>query len=266
MKFRGKVTLRTALALSINTCAVELITKTTPAKVIETARNLGIDTPLMDSYTLALGANDVILEQMVSAFAVFASGGIKTEPYVITRILDKDGKVLEEHSPRQKEVLSPQTCFVLTNMLKAVVEKGSAWYAKNLGRPCAGKTGTTNDCSDAWFVGFTPQLVTGVWVGYDDRLMPLGDRITGGVLACPIWTKFMKKALEEYPVLNFKQPEGIEWALIDPNTGFLALSTTPGIFLEAFKQGSAPTQYYDPQSKSSEEQTKQELGIEQEGF
>jgi penicillin-binding protein 1A len=267
-KFRGRVTLRTALALSINTCAVELIMKTTPIKVIETAKSLGINTPLINSYSLALGASDVILEQMVSAFAVFASGGIKTKPYIITRILDRDGKILEENIPEQKEVLSPQICFVLTNMLKAVVEKGSGWYAKNLGRPCAGKTGTTNDGSDAWFVGYTPQLVAGIWVGYDDRSMSLGDRITGGGLACPIWTKFMKEALEGKPILDFKQPDGIEWALIDPSTGLLALSKTTGAFLEAFEQGTAPIQYYNQLIKNSDddEQKKQDLSIEKEGF
>jgi penicillin-binding protein 1A len=264
-KFRGKVTLRTALALSINTCAVELIMKTTPIKVIDAAKNLGITTPLINSYSLALGASDVILEQMVSAFAIFASGGIKTTPYVITKIVDKDGKVLEEHIPEQEEVLSPQVCFILTNMLKAVVEKGSGWYAKNLGRPCAGKTGTTNDGSDAWFVGYTPQLVAGVWIGYDDRSMPLGDRVTGGGFACPIWTKFMKEALEGTPILDFKQPDSIEWALIDPSTGFLALSKTPGAFLEAFRQGTAPIQYYNQSINNSDEQKKQDLSIEEEG-
>jgi penicillin-binding protein 1A len=265
-KFRGKVTLRTALALSINTCAVELIMETMPIKVIESAKNLGINTPLINSYSLALGASDVILEQMVSAFAVFASGGIKTKPYIITRILDKDGKILEENIPEQKEVLSPQVCFVLTNMLKAVVEKGSGWYAKNLGRPCAGKTGTTNDGSDAWFIGYTPQLVAGVWIGYDDRSMPLGDRVTGGGLACPIWTKFIKEALDGKPILDFKQPYGIEWALIDPSTGLLALSKTTGAFLEAFEQGTVPTQYYNQVIKNSDEQEKQDLSIEEEGF
>jgi penicillin-binding protein 1A len=258
-KFRGEVTLRTALALSINTCAVELITKTTPLKVIEVAKNLGINTPLINSYSLALGASDVILEQMVSAFAVFASGGIKTNPYIITKILDKDGKVLEENIPQQQEALSPQICFILTNMLKAVVEKGSGWYAKNLGSPCAGKTGTTNDGSDAWFIGYTPQLVAGVWVGYDNRSMPLGDRVTGGGLACPIWTNFMKEALEGKPVLDFKQPVGIEWALIDPNTGLLALSKTPGAFLEAFISGTSPTQYYSQSIKNSNKQEKYNL-------
>jgi penicillin-binding protein 1A len=238
--------------------------ETTSLKVIESAKNLGITTPLINSYSLALGASDVILEQMVSAFAVFASGGIKTTPYVITKIVDKDGKVLEENIPEQEEVLSPQVCFIITNMLKAVIEKGSGWYAKNLGRPCAGKTGTTNDGSDVWFVGYTPQLAAGVWIGYDDRSISLGDRVTGGGLACPVWTKFMKKALEGKPVLDFKQPDGIEWALIDPNTGLLALSKTPGAFLEAFKQGTVPVKYYN-QSKNPDSQG-QDLGIEEEGF
>ncbi|MDR1522981.1 MAG: transglycosylase domain-containing protein [Endomicrobium sp.] len=262
-KYRGKVTLRTALALSINTCAVELIMKVTPIKVIQSARNLDITTPLSNSLSLALGSSDVTLQEMVSAFAVFSSGGIKATPYVIVKIIDKDGKILEENIPQQKEVLSSQTCFVLTNMLKAVIEKGSGWQAKMLERPCAGKTGTTNGPSDAWFIGYTPQLVAGVWVGYDDRSITLGDRVTGGVLACPIWTEFMKGALQDKPILDFIEPAGIDWALIDPSTGLLALSKTEGAFIEAFKKGTAPTQYF---SISSSDTSKQELDIEIEGF
>ncbi|MDR1243620.1 MAG: penicillin-binding protein 1A [Endomicrobium sp.] len=262
-KYRGKVTLRTALALSINTCAVELIMKVTPIKVIQSARNLGITTPLSNSLSLALGSSDVTLQEMVSAFAVFASGGIKTTPYIIVKITDKDGKILEENIPQQKEVLSSQTCFVLTNMLKAVIEKGSGWQAKMLGRPCAGKTGTTNGPSDAWFIGYTPQLVAGVWIGYDDRSITLGDRVTGGVIACPIWTNFMKGALEGQPILDFAEPTDIEWALIDPSTGFLALSKTEGAFIEAFKKGTAPTQYFNI---SPSDTRKQDLDIEIEGF
>ncbi|MDR0978015.1 MAG: penicillin-binding protein 1A [Endomicrobium sp.] len=249
-KFRGKTTLSTALALSINTCAVELITKTTPAKVIETAKRLGITTPLINSYPLALGASDVTLEEITEAFAVFASGGIKAKPYIITRILDRYGKVLEENIPQQAEVLSPQISFVLTNMLKNAVEKGSGKYAKNLGRPCAGKTGTTNNGSDAWFIGYTPQLAAGVWVGYDNRSIPLGERVTGGGLACPIWTNFMKEALTGKPILDFKEPEGIEWALIDSKTGLLALSNTHGASLEAFIKGTAPVCYPKPQPET----------------
>jgi len=261
-KYRGPVTLRTALALSINTCAIQTIMKVTPRKVIQAARKLGITTPLSNSLALALGSSDVILQEMVSAYATFGSGGVKTIPYVITKITDKDGRILEQNIPQQKEILSPQTCFIMTNMLKSVVERGSGWYAKNLGRPCAGKTGTTNDFSDAWFIGYTPQLAAGVWVGYDDRNVSLGDNSTGGAVACPIWTKFMKGALAGKPIVDFSQPDNIEWALIDPQTGLLALSKTPGAFLEAFIKGTAPTQYYNqfPEAK------RQNLTIEEGGY
>jgi penicillin-binding protein 1A len=242
-KYRGLVTLKTALTSSINICAIEAIMRTTPLKVIQSAKNLGITTPLVNSFSLALGSSDTTLQEMVSAFAVFASNGIKTAPYIVTKIIDRDGKILEHNIPQQKEVLSSQHCFIITNILKAVVEKGSGWNAKNLGRPCAGKTGTTNDSSDAWFIGYTPQLVAGVWVGYDDRSISLGEKVTGGAIACPVWTQFMKEALDGKPVLDFMQPENIEWALIDHSTGLLALNKASGASLEAFVKGTAPTKY-----------------------
>ncbi|MDR1511350.1 MAG: transglycosylase domain-containing protein [Endomicrobium sp.] len=244
-KYRGPITLRTALTLSINTCAVETIMKITPVKVIQTARKLGITTPLANSFSIALGSSEVTLQEMVSAFATFASGGVKTIPYIITKITDRNGKILEQTIPQQKEVLSAQNCFIITNMLKSVVEKGSGWNAKNLGRPCAGKTGTTNNSSDAWFIGYTPQLVSGVWVGYDDNSISLGERATGGAIACPIWTQFMKKALEGEPVIGFSQPENIEWALIDQKTGLLAPNKTTDALLDAFIYGTAPQKHSD---------------------
>ncbi|MDR1784705.1 MAG: penicillin-binding protein 1A [Endomicrobium sp.] len=244
-KYRGSVTLRTALALSINTCAVETIMKVTPAKVIQTARNLGITTPLANSFSLALGSSEVTLQEMVSAFTTFASGGIKTTPYIITKISDRNGKILEQNIPQQKEIFSAQNCFIITNLLKAVVENGSGWNAKNLGRPCAGKTGTTNNSSDAWFIGYTPQLVSGVWVGYDDSSISLGEKATGGVIACPIWTQFMKKALEKEPVMDFAQPENIEWALIDQKTGLLTSTKTSDTLLDAFIYGTVPKKHSD---------------------
>ncbi|MDR3071422.1 MAG: transglycosylase domain-containing protein [Endomicrobium sp.] len=244
-KPKGPITLRKAIAVSPNLCAVETIMKITPIKVIQTARSLGITTPLTNSFPLALGSSDVTLQEMVSAFATLASNGIKTIPYVITKITDRDGKIIEETIPEQKEVLSAQNCFIITNMLRGVIERGSGWMAKSLGRPCAGKTGTTSNSSDAWFIGYTPQLVAGVWVGYDDRSISLGSAVSGGVIACPIWTQFMKEALDGKPILDFIVPENIEWSLIDPKTGLLALGKTPGAFLEAFKTGTAPTEYYD---------------------
>jgi len=250
--FKGPVTLRTALALSINICAIETIMKVTPMAVIREARKLGITTPLTNTLSLALGSSDVLLQEMVSAYATLGDGGVKTTPYVINKITDKDGKILEQNIPQQQEVLSPQVCFVMTNMLKSVIERGSGWYAKNLGRPAAGKTGTTNESSDAWFIGYTPQLAAGVWVGYDDRTISLGANATGGVIACPIWTEFMKDALAGTPVVDFPQPDGIEWALVDPKTGLLALSKTPGAFLEAFIKGTAPTTYSNQQFTPAE--------------
>ena len=187
-------------------------------RAIDYARRMGITSSLTNTLSLALGASDVTLLEMVDAMSVLASGGIKTEPYAIVRVEDKNGRVLEENIPSEHEVLSPQTCFVMTNILRGVVERGTGWPARELRRPCAGKTGTTNDFSDAWFIGYTPQLVAGVRAGYDERVS-LGDKMTGGRIACPIWTNFMAGALKGEPVLNFKPPDGVVFALIDPKTG-----------------------------------------------
>ena len=160
--------------------------------------------------------------------------------------------MLENNLPIEKDVLSPQTSYVMTNLLQGVVKNGSGYAARQLGRPCAGKTGTSNDSVDAWFVGYTPQIVAGVWVGYDDRTS-LGTKVTGGSLACPIWTTFMKEALKGYPTVDFIQPNtGIEWALIDPKTGLLALSKTPNAYLEAFLEGTVPTMYCTQKNRYDE--------------
>lgn len=242
-KYRGDVLLREALARSLNTCAIEAITKVKPDAVIDYARKVGIKSPMINTLSLALGSSDVTLQEMVSSFGTLASGGVHTEPYFVTKIVDKNGKILEINLPQEKEVLSPQTSYIMTNLLEGVVQHGSGYAARALGRPCAGKTGTSNDSVDAWFVGYTPQLVAGVWVGYDDRTT-LGTKSTGGNTACPIWTEFMKEALKDYPVVDFSVPKDIQWALIDPKTGLLALSKTQNAYLEAFLDGTVPTTYY----------------------
>jgi penicillin-binding protein 1A len=241
--FRGPVTLRTALALSINMCVVETIMRVGPARVIDAARNLGITTPLIDSLVLALGSSEVTLQEMVSAYAVFDAGGIRSESFVVAKIVDRNGSEVEAHTLRQAKVISPQVAFVMTNMLRSVVERGSGYKVKELKRPAAGKTGTTNDETDAWFIGFTPEYVAGVWVGYDDQTISLGAGSTGGNIAAPIWKDFMSVILEDQPIRDFKQPEGIEWALIDPRTGLLAFRQTAGAYMEAFIKGTAPKQY-----------------------
>ena len=232
-------------------CAIEVLDQIGPMRAIDYARRMGIKSSLTNTLSLALGASDVTLMEMTNAMCVLDSGGIKTQPYAITRVEDKNGKVIEEFIPSETEVLNPQTCFIMTNLLKGVVDHGTSAGARRLKRPCAGKTGTTNDFSDAWFIGYTPQLVAGVWVGYDDRTS-LGDKMTGGRIACPIWTNFMAGALEGEPILNFKPPEGIVFALIDPLSGLLAQSITPGAYLDAFVKDTEPKDYYSPEEQGED--------------
>lgn len=242
-KYNGKVLLRSALEHSLNMCAVEVLDQIGPMRAIDYARRMGITSPLTNTLSLALGASEVTLLEMTGAMSVLASGGIQTEPYAIIRVEDKNGKLLEENIPSEHEALAAQTCFVMTNIMKGVVERGTGMAARALRRPCAGKTGTSNDFSDAWFIGYTPQLVAGVWVGYDER-SSLGNKMTGGRISCPIWTNFMLGALKDEPLLNFKPPEGIVFALIDPKTGLLAQPKTPGAYLDAFIKGTEPKDYY----------------------
>ena len=267
-KYRGNILLREAIAKSINTCAIEVIDKISPSKVIDYARQMGIKSPLVNSLSLALGSSDVTLQEMVSAIGTLASSGVQTDPYFIVKVVDKNGKVLESNIPTEKEVLNPQTSYIMTNLLKGVVDKGSGYAARELGRPCAGKTGTSNDSVDAWFIGYTPQIVAGVWVGYDDRTS-LGTKATGGSIACPIWTSFMKEALKGYPIVDFAQPKGIEWTLIDPKTGLLALSKTPNAYLEAFLEGTVPQMYCNQKEKldkDNPESNEENAEDEQEGY
>ena len=238
-RYYGNVLLRKALEFSLNVCAVRVIEEIGPTTVISYARRLGITSPLVMTYSLALGASDVTLLELVRAYNVFANRGIKVEPYSVIRIEDKNGKIVELNSRKEEEVLSEQTAYIITSLLKGVIQNGTGKYAKKLNRPCAGKTGTTNNYSDAWFIGYTPELICGVWVGYDTKAS-LGDKMTGGVVACPIWTEFMKNVLEDTPVSDFIVPEsGITFVRIDPKTGLLAKNTSYG-YEEVFISGTEP--------------------------
>jgi len=241
-KYYGPVLFRKALEYSLNVCAVKVLEKIRPQAVIPYARKLGIASPLYANLSLALGTNEVTLLEMVSAFATFANLGIRVKPYGIIRVEDQQGNILEKNLPQEEEIFNPTIMYLITNLLRGVIENGTGRYARWLNRPAAGKTGTTNDFTDAWFIGYTPQLVCGVWVGYDDR-RTLGNRMSGGVLACPIWTKFMKEALSKEPVLDFPVPSGITFAKIDPETGLLASARTKDAYLEAFLSGSEPKEY-----------------------
>jgi penicillin-binding protein 1A len=244
MKYNGMVTLRRALERSMNMCSIQILDTIGPNRAIDYARRFGITSPLTNTLSLALGSSEVTLLEITKAMSVFANNGILTEPYAIVRVEDNQGKILEENGQQEKEVLSPQTCFIMTNLLQGVIQNGTGQAAKWIKRPSAGKTGTTNSYSDAWFVGFTPQLTAGVWVGYDDKNIHLGDRNSGGSVAAPIWADFMYGALSGKPVLDFKAPDGIVFSLVEPKTGLLALSKTPGAYLEAYLKGTEPKDYY----------------------
>jgi penicillin-binding protein 1A len=202
-KFEGTITLRRALAGSRNVPAVKLAEKEGINTVVEMARRFGITTPLPPYLPLALGAADMKLIEHVSAFTVFPNDGIRIDPYMMRRVTSYDGALLEEAHPEVHDVLSPDVARTMTAMLEEVIQFGTGVQAKALGRPAAGKTGTTQDYTDAWFVGFTPQITAGVWVGFDDKQISLGKRETGARAALPIWLEFMQGAVAGMPVMDF---------------------------------------------------------------
>ena len=242
-KYLGPITLRKALTLSRNVVTIKILQDIGINYAVKYARQFGIDTPLNKDLTLALGTPNLTLLQMVQAYAVFCAHGVRVEPLAITRILDRDGSLVEENSPQLYQALNPQTAYLMTSLLQSVVEEGTGKKVSALNRPCAGKTGTTNDFRDAWFIGFTPQLVTGAWVGYDDNVS-LGKRETGGVVAAPIWLNFMQQVVKDIPVKLFEVPEGVVFAKINPATGFAPQSASEATIFECFKEGTLPMPYY----------------------
>jgi penicillin-binding protein 1A len=202
-KFEGRITLRRALADSRNIPAVRLLDKVGIENVISLARKFGIRSPLPPYLPLALGAADLTLMEHTSAFTVFPNDGIHIEPHYIRRVTSYDGSVLEEPRPVVTDAIPPDVARTMVAMLEEVVQFGTGVRAKQLGRPSGGKTGTTNDFTDAWYIGFTPQLTAGVWVGNDDKRVSLGKKETGAQAALPIWLEFMQGAMEGIPVQDF---------------------------------------------------------------
>ncbi|MDE2293370.1 MAG: transglycosylase domain-containing protein [Elusimicrobia bacterium] len=241
-KFLGVLTLRTALALSRNVTSVRLIDHVGPPKVVELAHRLGIQSHLSPVLSLGLGSSVVSPLEMASAFQTFANGGIHVQPYSVSRVEDSHGKLLDRHIPQETEALSPQTAYVITNLLENVVQHGTGMRARELNRPLAGKTGTTNDNKDLWFVGYTPDLVGVAWMGYDDATS-LGKRLASGTTLVPWWTAVMKRLLADEPVRDFPVPDGIAFEKVDAQTGYLALPTCPEKAIVAYKKGTEPTRY-----------------------
>jgi len=222
-KFFGPTLFRTALSQSRNVITVKILEKIGVGYTIRYVRKLGIESELSPDLSLALGSSGVSLMELTRAYGVFASGGMLVKPIFVKRILDRTDRVIEENLPEQEQVISKETAYVMTDLLVAVIQEGTGWRIKHLKRPAAGKTGTTNNLIDAWFMGYTPELVTGVWVG-NDNTRPMGKGETGSRAASPIWLYFMSEVLKGQPVVDFQVPEGVVFAKIDTKTGLLASS------------------------------------------
>jgi penicillin-binding protein 1A len=216
-KFEGVITLRRALDGSRNIPAVKLAEKVGMNSVIDMARRFGISSPLPPYLPITLGAADLNLLEHTSAFTVFPDDGIRIDPHMIRRVTTYDGALLEQAHPLVHDVVEPEVARTMTSMLQDVIERGTGTPARALGRPAGGKTGTTNDFTDAWFIGFTPEITAGVWVGYDDKSVSLGKPETGAVAALPIWLEFMQGALDGKPIQAFQNVVPLEKVALTKN-------------------------------------------------
>jgi len=242
LKFYGPTLLREALAKSRNVVTIKILQDIGIDYVIDYAAKLGIESPLNRDLSIALGSSGVSLLEIVQAYSVFANQGDLVQPAFITKIEDRFGNILEEMNPVRKKVIEASTAYIMTSLLEGVVKFGTAQRIRALKRPVAGKTGTTNNLYDAWFVGYTPRYITGVWVGFDqEKSMGVGE--TGSRAASPIWLGFMQEILKNEPVRVFQVPEGVVFAKIDAETGKLPIPESKKTIFECFKEGSVPTEY-----------------------
>ncbi len=232
--------MREAFEDSINVVGVKLLEKVGVRDVIQNAHNAGIKSSLRADLSLALGTSEVTPLEMASAYATIANMGTYIEPVSILKIEDHNGKVLEQNQTISKKVFSEDVSYALIKLMEGVIDRGTGWNAK-IDRPAAGKTGTTDDCIDAWFVGFTPELACAVYVGNDDR-KTLGNRMTGGVVAAPIWHDFMISALQGQPIKNFTKPDNVREINVCAKTGLLPNTQCEKTVKVAFLSGTEPQQ------------------------
>lgn len=273
-KYLGPITLRTALEKSKNLVSVDIVSRIGIDPIIKYARLLGLTTPLGKNPSLALGSSEVTLLEMTRAYGVFAARGVLFDTYYIQKVLDRTGAVLYDHDnelmSNAQQVVNANSAFVMANVMKGVVEHGTGTAVKPINRPVAGKTGTTNDMMDAWFIGYTPQWVCGIWTGFDQK-KEIGDKETGGKVAAPIWLKFMQPYLnyldeqeykklqektkeeserlhieyhepEKIQPLDFQPPDGVVGMWVNKATGQPANAGEEGAIYEYFVKGTEPTE------------------------
>jgi len=238
-KYLGPLPLRRALEGSRNIPAVKTLQRLGVEKGIEYARKLGVAEDLPPYLPIALGAGEATLIDMTAAFATFANQGLRMAPMLVRSITDRDGNVVEDNAPRARDAIRADTAYLITSLLRGVVERGTARRARSLKRPIAGKTGTTNDWTDGWFIGFEPSLAAGVWVGFDEKKNSLGKGHDGGRTALPIWMEFWKEAMAEAPIEDYPIPGNIIFVPVD-SLGRRSRPGQPGVYMEAFIAGTEP--------------------------
>jgi len=240
--FHGFTLFREGLIKSRNVITIKILQDIGIDYTIDYARKMGITAHLDRDLSLSLGSSGLSLLELVKAYSIFANQGELIAPCFIKKVVDRDGNVLMEYNLNPKQVISDSTAYIITHLLGEVVKYGTGWRIKALKRPVAGKTGTTNDLNDAWFVGYTPEYITGVWVGFDQE-QTLGKKETGSRAASPIWLDFMQQVLEGKPLQVFKVPDSVVFAKIDADTGLLPIPESKNTIFECFKEGTAPTEY-----------------------
>jgi penicillin-binding protein 1A len=238
--FHGFTLLRDGLIHSRNVITVKIMQDIGIDYVIDYAKKLGIKSHLDRNLSLALGSSGITLLELVGAYSVFANQGYRMEPVFIKKIEDRNGEIIFEANTEKKKAIDKSTAYIITHLLEGVVKEGTGWRAKALKRPVAGKTGTTNNLFDAWFMGYTPRYVTGVWVGYDQE-RSLGSKETGSRAASPIWIDYMQQILEGKPERVFPVPDNVVFAKIDADTGLLPIESSRKIIYSCFKEGTVPT-------------------------
>jgi len=241
-EYFGTVTFRTALEKSLNSATVRIAREVGINKIRDLAYRLGIESSLPALPSLVLGGVEVTPLELATAFSTLANNGVRTHPLTVKQVMDQEARVLEKRDIQVRRVISPQMAFMINYLLKGVLDRGTGYGARLQGfdRPAAGKTGTTNDLKDAWFAGYTPDLLAVVWVGFDNQTKL---DLSGAQAALPIWTDFMKKATAGTPITDFVPPPGIKMVNIDPLSGYLATPNCPKVILEAFPEGEEPTGY-----------------------
>jgi penicillin-binding protein 1A len=237
--FMGPIPMRKAIEQSRNIPAIKTLEAVGIKTGIEYAHKLGLAGDLPPYLPLALGAGEATLVEMTSAFAAFANQGLRMKPYLITRITDRDGNIIEEGRPAARDAIRADTAYIVTSLLRGVVQRGTAARASSLKRSIAGKTGTTNDMTDAWFIGFEPSLSAGVWLGYDDKRKSLGRREEGSRAALPIWMDFWAQITKDKPVEEFAVPGNIFFVPVN-RSGHAGMPGDPGVRMEPFIAGTEP--------------------------